>query len=71
MNNIVLECAENDPTLLEDIKKERGILDLVWNDYKDTIHDWFYGHYHSSHVETIDGVKFHLLNIEELREYYP
>lgn len=34
---IVMEYANYDETLLEDIQKERETLDLIYNDYKDTI----------------------------------
>lgn len=39
---------------------------LIKNNHK--IKDWMYGHFHSSHTEFIDGVRFSLLDIDELKE---
>lgn len=45
------------------------VFNKIYEDYKDTITDWFYGHYHQSHLEQINGINFRLLNIEEFCEY--
>lgn len=63
---IVQDFAEYDPKLIEDITKERQILDKVYEDYKDTLTHWYYGHFHQSNMETINGVMFKLLNIGEI-----
>lgn len=63
--DIVYQFAEYDDTLLEDIQKEREILDKVYNDYKDTITDWYYGHFHTSMFQVINSTKFRLLGIGE------
>lgn len=68
-SDIVYEYAKYDETLLDDISKERMVFDKIYEDYKDTITDWFYGHYHQSHLEQINGINFRLLNIEEFCEY--
>ena len=68
-SDIVYEYAQYDETLLDDISKERIVFDKIYEDYKDTITDWFYGHYHQSHLEQINGINFRLLNIEEFCEY--
>lgn len=64
--DIVLRYAENDETLLQDIEIERNTLDKVYEDYKDTITHWYYGHYHSSMMQMINGCMFRLLDIEEI-----
>lgn len=64
--NIVLRYAENDETLLQDIEIERTTLDKVYDDYKDTITHWYYGHYHTSNMQMINGCMFKLLDIEEI-----
>lgn len=66
---IVDEYAAFDPTLLEDIKVERETLDKVYNDYKDSIKAWYYGHFHRSMSEYINGVHFRCCNIGELVRY--
>lgn len=63
---IVMDYATLDSTLLEDIQKERSTLELVYNDYQDTITHWYYGHYHQSNMQNINGVCFKLLGIGEL-----
>ena len=42
------------------------VLDKVYEDYKDTLTHWYYGHFHQSNMETINGVMFKLLNIGEI-----
>ena len=64
--DIVLRYAENDETLLQDIEIERTTLDKIYDDYKDTITYWYYGHYHSSMMQMINGCMFRLLDIEEI-----
>ena len=64
--DIVIRYAENDETLLQDIEIERTTLDKVYEDYKDTITHWYYGHYHSSMMQMINGCMFKLLDIEEI-----
>lgn len=67
--DIALRFAENDSTLLDDIQKEREILDKVYDDYKDTITHWYYGHYHASKIEEINGCIFRLLDIGEFSRH--
>lgn len=67
--DIVLRFAENDSTLLEDIQTERETLSKVYEDYKDTITHWYYGHYHASKVEKINGCIFRLLDIGEFSRH--
>lgn len=67
---IVSYYADYDSTLLEDIDKERSTLDLVYNDYKDEITHWYYGHFHASQRQIINNINFTLLNIAEVVLHY-
>lgn len=66
----VMEYAKNDPTLLDDIQTERETLTKVWEDYKDTITHWYYGHYHANNMQCIDNVWFKLLGVGEIVRHY-
>lgn len=66
IGGIVEHYALNDPTLKSDIEIERATLDKVYQDYKDDITHWYYGHYHSTQYQVLDGVVFKLLDISEL-----
>lgn len=60
-----------DEKLEEDLLQERQTITLLCNkliENKHKIKDWMYGHFHMSHTEFIDGVRFSLLDIEELKE---
>lgn len=61
--SIVLQFAEQDKNLISDIKEEREILDKVYNNYKDDITHWYYGHFHKNHTEVISGIMFKLLDV--------
>lgn len=63
---IVLQYAELDKNLLQDLDEERKLLDKVYEDYKDTLTHWYYGHFHSSNMQTINCCIFKLLNIDEI-----
>lgn len=47
---------------------DRKIMDQVMELGSGKISKWFYGHYHDSCVEILDGIEFNLLNINELKE---
>lgn len=66
IGKIVTDFAINDPTLINDVIQERKTLDLVWEDYKNDITHWYYGHYHSTQYQVIDNVTFKLLDISEI-----
>ena len=60
--------AKYDPTLLEDVKKERSTMDKIFNRLIGDGHhldNWLYGHFHQSKNEVIDGVYFRMLDIME------
>lgn len=63
---IVLHYAELDKDLLEDLENERKLLDKVYEDYKDTLTHWYYGHFHSSNMQKIENCIFKLLTINEM-----
>ena len=67
--SIVMEYAQYDETLLEDIQKERETLDMIYNDYKDQITHWYYGHFHQSMFQEINNIKFRLLDIGEFIQH--
>lgn len=64
--SFVLDWAKYDDQLLSDLDKEREVFDLVYEDYKDTVTHWYYGHFHKSNSEIINNTNFRLLNIGEL-----
>lgn len=67
---IVQEFAQYDDKLLEDVANERTILDKVYEDYKDTVTHWYYGHFHNSYSQVVGNTYFKLLNINELFRHY-
>lgn len=63
----VQRFAWNDYGLKDDLNKERNDLTEMWemlnkNNY---IKKWFYGHFHTSKQELVDGTDFILLNCDE------
>ena len=57
---IVKDFAAYDSKLLEDIDRERAVLDQVYEDYKDEVTHWYYGHFHKSQMQTINNTMFKL-----------
>lgn len=60
-----------DPVLIDDVTRERDVLDKVFNTLKEHEHPlgrWFYGHFHQSWTGQRDGVLFSMLDIEEFKE---
>jgi len=67
----VFQLAEADPTLLEELKSDRMIMDTILQDlkvYHHPLRRWLYGHYHHSWQSTIEGVGYTLLDCMELKE---
>ena len=65
------DWASRDEDLLDDVKYERKVMDkllLFLNDKKQPLRYWYYGHYHQSWHNEIDGVKYHMLDCMELIE---
>ena len=44
-------------------------MDVIYEDYKDSIKYWYYGHFHDSKTEVINQVVFKLLGINEFVEH--
>lgn len=69
IGTIVTDLAANDPNLIRDVQDSRNTLTNIFNDYKNDITNWFYGHYHASHSDLLGDVNFTLLGINEVIEY--
>ena len=60
-----------DEDLLDDIKHERKVMDDIHSFLKENNHPlqhWFIGHFHYSWNSEIDGVRYNILEIMELKE---
>ena len=60
-----------DEDLMDDVKRERQVMDKILYYLKSHNHPlryWFYGHFHQSWHQEIDGVQYNMLDIMELRE---
>ena len=62
--------AQDDWTLIEELDEERRLMNTIYEDYKDTLTHWYYGHFHDPHIEYVDNKKFTLLGIEQLAQHY-
>ena len=65
------EWSDMDPTLLEDVAKERETMDLIYGYIRRKnipIQNWIYGHFHESWTSFIEGVRFKMLDIMEFYE---
>lgn len=63
--------AMQDENLMDDVKKERKVMDDLYAYLYAKNHPlryWYYGHYHQSWHAKIDDVMYHMLDIMELRE---
>jgi hypothetical protein len=70
-HNFLESWAAHDADLLDDVKYERQVMDQIYNYLYSKNHplsNWYYGHFHESWHAEIDHVKFHMLDIMELRE---
>lgn len=66
-NEMVYGWAAEDAYLLEDLTDERAVMDEIFKKCKPKYH--YYGHFHSSWSEKINGCKHRLLDINELCEH--
>jgi hypothetical protein len=64
LNQLVLDWARQDPSLLEELPAERKLLDEILEKTKPQHH--FYGHFHACYREEIEGCTHKLLHINEL-----
>ena len=63
--------AAMDPTLIEDVTRERAVMDKVFKALKANEHPfdkWYYGHFHQSWTGRRENVLFSMLDIEEFKE---
>lgn len=63
--------AMHDENLLDDVKRERKVMDDIYTYLYARNHPlrhWFYGHFHQSRHSEIDGVQYDMLDCMELRE---
>jgi hypothetical protein len=69
--SFVESFASGDNKLKDDLNKERIDLSKMYKILKEknTIKKWYYGHFHSSNREIIDGTEFVMVNISELIEH--
>lgn len=67
----IANMAIRDEDLSAHVKYERQVMDKILNYLKtksQPLHHWFYGHFHQSWHQEIDGVQYNMLDIMELRE---
>lgn len=67
----LLHFCANDEDLADDIRRERGGMDTLYNwlaQHGHPLCNWFYSHYHDSALTVKDGTSFRLLNINEIAE---
>ena len=63
--------AAMDPALIDDVNREREVMDRVFKSIKEHEHPverWFYGHFHQSWSGQREGMLFSMLDIEEFKE---
>lgn len=69
--NGLVEWCERDSHLKDDCDDERIVMDRLHSKLKSSGHPlshWFYGHFHQNWTAEIEGVKFSMLDIMELKE---
>lgn len=66
-NEMVYGWAREDAYLIEDLTEERAVMDEIFRICKPKYH--FYGHFHSSWSEKINGCAHRLLDINELYRF--
>ena len=65
------DWAVRDEDLITDVKHERKVMDNLLSYLKTKNHplrQWYYGHFHQSWHQEIDGVRYNMLDCMELRE---
>ena len=72
VHKLCVQYAMRD-TLLTDVEAERNTMTDLYNRLVHDAHPlshWFYGHFHQSWHNSIEGVLFTMLDIMEFREVY-
>lgn len=71
MGKIVYHFAANDPSLLHDLVTERANMTVFMNQViannKDTLHDYYYGHFHYNQIFKHENVNYNLLGVGEFK----
>lgn len=65
------QWAKDDPTLLDDVAKERKTMDRICQYLKDKgmpVSRWIYGHFHETWSASIEGTRYRMLDIMEFYE---
>ena len=65
-NEMVYGWAREDAYLIQDLTEERAVMDEIFKLCSPSLH--FYGHFHSSWAEKINGCESRLLDINEIYE---
>lgn len=66
---IVISYAKNDQMLIHELTQERNLLNNLYAAIADVTKPsyWYYGHFHTSKREMIDGTLFCLLDADEIK----
>ena len=70
-HHFIQEWLDKDKDLLEDIRNERKVMDDIYAylyAHSHPLQYWYYGHFHESWHGEIEGVKYNMLDISEIRE---
>lgn len=62
---------DNDPTLPDDMRHDREVMDALLERLRRHCHPvrhWLYGHYHHSWQADIDGISYTMLKEMEMKE---
>jgi len=68
-NDFLYDMFKKDENLREELLKERSDMSLLYNVLvaNNNITDWFYGHFHKSVTENVNGINFQCLDIMEFK----
>ena len=67
----IANMAIRDEDLLDHVKHERQVMDKILDYLKSNRHPlrhWYYGHFHQSWHQEIDGIQYNMLDIMELKK---
>jgi predicted phosphodiesterase len=67
-SDFIQSYAKNDPTLIDELIEERVNVRKIFEilNKNNKIEQHYYGHFHNSYVEEIDGCVHRLLNVDEI-----
>lgn len=68
LNSLWAETVCMDQGLPHDLTVERDCMQTIYDilKVKNTITNWYYGHFHETDIKIIDGTKFFLINMNEI-----